>query len=140
MEAPAEQGFVASLLGKSARLVVKLTAIGSVLLVLWTLLVYNWAYSSGERVGFVQKLSDKGWVCKTWEGELAMVNLPGQMSERFEFTVRDDAVATQVNALLGQRVTLSYDEHRGLWSSCFGETPHFVTAVRVAEPLPATAP
>ena len=136
MDAQANTGLFAGLLGKSARFAAKLTALGLVLLVTWTLVVYNWAYSSGERVGFVQKLSDKGWVCKTWEGELAMVNLPGQMSERFEFTVRDDAVAAKINALLGQRVTLSYDEHRGLWSSCFGETPHFVTDVRAAPDLP----
>lgn len=138
MDQAASSGLIAGLLGKSARLVGKLAVIGLLLLVLWTLLVYNWAYSSGERVGFVQKLSDKGWVCKTWEGELAMVNLPGQMSERFEFTVRDDAVAARLNALLGQRVTLSYDEHRGLWSSCFGETAHFVTDVRAA-PAPAVS-
>jgi hypothetical protein len=137
MDAPVAEGFFAGLLGKSARLAAKLAAVALVLLVLWTLLAYYWSYSSGERVGFVQKLSDKGWVCKTWEGELAMVNLPGQMSERFEFTVRDDAVAAQVNALLGQRVALSYDEHRGLPSSCFGETAYFVTAVRLAEPAPA---
>jgi hypothetical protein len=133
MDQPNTKGFVARSLAYSA----KLAALALALLVLWTLLVYNWAYSSGERVGFVQKLSDKGWVCKTWEGELAMVNLPGQMSERFEFTVRDDAVAARINALLGQRVTLSYDEHRGLWSSCFGETAHFVTDVRAAPELPA---
>lgn len=136
MDASAGSSPFAGLLGKSARLFGKAVAVALVLLVLWTLLAYNWAYSSGERVGLVQKLSDKGWVCKTWEGELAMVNLPGQMSERFEFTVRDDAVAAKVNALLGQRVTLSYDEHRGLWSSCFGETPHFVTDVRPAPDLP----
>ncbi len=139
MDPQANTGFFAGLLGKSARFTAKLSAVALVLLVLWTLIAYNWAYSNGERVGFVQKLSDKGWVCKTWEGELAMVNLPGQMSERFEFTVRDDAVAAKVNALLGQRVALTYDEHRGLWSSCFGETAHFVTDVRAAE-LPAAAP
>ena len=134
--------------GKGAMATIRRTALvasGVVLLglLLWTLLAYPWAYSSGERVGFVQKLSSKGWICKTWEGELAMVNLPGQVSERFEFTVRDDAVAARITANLGQRVALKYDEHRGLWSSCFGETAHFVTDVRpAAAPLaaPAAAP
>ena len=134
MDTPASQGFFTGLLGKSAKFAAKLAAAALVLLVLWTLLAYHWAYSQGDRAGFVQKLSSKGWVCKTWEGELAMVNLPGQMSERFAFTVRDDAVAAQINALLGQRVTLSYDEHLGLPSSCFGETTYFVTAVRPAAP------
>ena len=105
--------------------------------VLWVLLAYHWAYSSGERVGFVQKLSTKGWLCKTWEGELAMVNLPGQVSERFEFTVRDDAVAARITAALGQRVSLSYDEHRGLPTSCFGDTAYFVTDVKAAAGAPA---
>ena len=117
------------------------SAIALLGLVGWTLLAYHWAYSSGERVGFVQKLSSKGWICKTWEGELAMVNLPGQVSERFEFTVRDDAAAGRITAQMGERVALKYDEHRGLWSSCFGETAHFVTDVRPATAAaPAAAP
>ena len=102
-----------------------------VLLALYTLFAYGYSYSDGERAGFVQKLANKGWVCKTWEGELAMVNLPGQPAEIFLFSVRDDAVAAQINAALGQRVVLTYAEHRGLPSSCFGDTAHFVTAVRV---------
>ena len=137
MDAPTDQGFFAGLLGKSARLAAKLFAVAAVLLALWTVIAYSWSYSSGDRVGFVQKLSSKGWVCKTWEGELAMVNLPGQMSERFAFSVRDDAVAARINALLGQRVKLSYDEHVGLPSSCFGETAHFVTAVQTMDAAPA---
>jgi len=101
------------------------------LLALYTLFAFSYAYSDGERAGFVQKLASKGWVCKTWEGQLAMVNLPGQPAEIFPFTVRDDAVAAEINAALGKRVALTYAEHRGLPSSCFGDTAHFVTAVRV---------
>lgn len=100
---------------------------------LFVLAAYHWDYSNGDRAGFVQKFANKGWVCKTWEGELAMVNLPGQLAEVFPFTVRDEAVAAQVNAALGKRVVLTYEEHRGLPTSCFGETGHFVTAVRVVE-------
>ena len=40
-------------------------------------LVLNWSYSTGDRAGWLQKLSEKGWVCKTWEGEMALVSLPG---------------------------------------------------------------
>ena len=91
---------------------------------------YNWSYASGERAGYVQKFSKKGWICKTWEGELAMVSLPGAMPEKFLFTVRDDAVAQHVNQTMGQRVSLRYDQHKGLPTSCFGETEYFVTSVR----------
>lgn len=101
--------------------------------VLYLLAALNFSYSAGDRAGFVQKFSKKGWVCKTWEGELALVNLPGAMPEIFSFTVRDDAVAEQVNEHLGERVTLSYEQHPPL-PSCFGETQHFVTGVRKIDP------
>jgi hypothetical protein len=82
----------------------------------------------------VQKFSRKGWVCKTWEGELAMANLPGAMPQVFEFTVRDDAVASRITASMGERVSLHYQEHRGLPTSCFGDTAHFVTDIRPVAP------
>ena len=94
----------------------------------WATLAYS--YSSGERAGYVQKFSHKGWLCKTWEGELAMVNLPGAMPEIFRFTVRDGAVAARLNQTMGQRVALHYEQHRGVPSSCFGDTEYFVTDVR----------
>lgn len=98
---------------------------------IWLALSYN--YSDGERAGYIQKFSRKGWVCKTWEGDLALVNLPGQPAELFEFSVRDDAVAEKINALMGKRITLSYEQHVGVPSSCFGETQYFVTDVRLVE-------
>ena len=96
----------------------------------------TWSYSSGERAGWVQKLSRKGWLCKTWEGELAMVTMPGTSPEKFLFTVRDDAVAAQINAVMGRRVTLHYEEKVGLPTTCFGETRHFVNRVAVVEDIP----
>jgi hypothetical protein len=98
--------------------------------------IYTWSaltftYSSGERAGYVQKFSKKGWICKTWEGELAMVSMPGTMSEKFLFSVRDNKVADYINNSLGKRVALSYQQHVGIPTSCFGETQYFVTAVKV---------
>ena len=94
----------------------------------------NWSYSTGERAGFLQKISDKGWICKTWEGELSLVALPGAAPEKFVFTVRDEQVAKLVNAAVGKRVALTYEQHKGLPSSCFGETEYFVTALREMGP------
>lgn len=99
----------------------------------YTWVVLSWSYSDGERAGYVQKFSRKGWLCKTWEGELAMVALPGALPEIFRFTVRDDAVAAQINALMGRRVSLTYDQHVGIPSNCFGETGYFVVKVRAVE-------
>jgi hypothetical protein len=100
---------------------------------LYTLVALTWSYSDGERAGVLQKFSRKGWVCKTWEGELAMTTVPGVAPELWQFTVRDDAVARDVNAALGKRVTLHYREHPGVPTSCFGQTPYYVDALR---PLP----
>jgi hypothetical protein len=97
----------------------------------WTAL--TWSYSKGERAGYVQKFSKKGWICKTWEGELAMVSLPGAMPEKFYFTVRDDSVAARINQSLGKRVALTYNQHKGVPTSCFGETEYFVADVKVVE-------
>src|SRR5580693_10654961 len=107
-------------------------AVGTALLVvvgssLYTLFALKFSYSTGERVGFVQKLSKKGWMCKTNEGELAMVNMAGQQAEKFFFTVRDDAVAQKIESFAGHRVSLKYEEHRGIPSTCFGDTQYFVT-------------
>ncbi len=98
-------------------------------------IVLNWSYSSGERAGWVQKLSKKGWVCKTWEGELALVSMPGAAVEKFLFTVTDDAVAEKINRVLGKRVALHYEEKVGLPTTCFGETRHFVTGVTVVDEI-----
>ncbi|HEU5108732.1 MAG TPA: hypothetical protein VFT95_09265 [Micromonosporaceae bacterium] len=103
------------------------------------LALYTWAawaftYSEGERAGYVQKFSKKGWICKTWEGELAMANLPGAMPEVFRFTVHDDAVAAEINQAMGERVSLHYEQHLGLPTSCFGDTSHFVVQVRRVTP------
>ncbi len=94
----------------------------------------SWSYSSGERAGFVQKLSKKGWLCKTWEGEMALVSLPGTSAEKFEFTVRDDAVAERINKQVGTRVALTYEQHKGLLNSCFGDTEYFVTDITPVQP------
>jgi hypothetical protein len=93
----------------------------------------HWSYSKGERAGYVQKFSKKGWLCKTWEGEMALVTMPGTVAEKFLFTVPDDAVADKVNAIIGKRVALVYEQHKWVPSSCFGETEYFVTDLHVTE-------
>lgn len=95
------------------------------------LAAFNWAYSDGERAGIVQKFSRKGWVCKTWEGELAMSIVPGVTPTIWNFSVRDEKVAAEVSKVLGARAVLHYREHRGIPTSCFGETSFFVDGVRV---------
>ncbi len=99
-------------------------------------MVLSWNYSDGERAGWVQKFSKKGWLCKTWEGEMAMVSMPGTTTEKFFFTVWDDAVAERINQAMGKRVSLHYEEKVGLPTSCFGETRHYVTDVTRVEEIP----
>jgi len=117
------------------RIVLALVAV-ALLIAGYFWLALTWSYSTGERAGWIQKLSKKGWVCKTWEGELAMISMPGATPEKFYFTVWDDAVAQRVNQVMGKRVTLHYEEKVGLPTSCFGETRHFVTRVTVVDEIP----
>lgn len=113
-----------------------LVLVPGLMLAIWTAITMTYTYSSGERAGYVQKFSRKGWLCKTWEGELAMVNIPGAMQEKFAFTVRSDSIAEEINRLQGHRVALHYDQHVGVPLSCLGETEYFVDGVRSIEELP----
>jgi hypothetical protein len=97
-------------------------------------------YSSGDRIGYVQKLSKKGWLCKTWEGELQISNIPGSAPVLFNFTVRDDSVARAIQGVEGKQVALSFEQHPGIPLSCFGDTEYFVTGVRAINPQPGAAP
>lgn len=100
---------------------------------LYTWASLSWVYSSGERAGYVQKFSLKGYVCKTWEGEIVLVSMPGTQAEKFVFTVKNATVAKKVNDSLGKRVKIVYEEHKGIPSSCFGESPYFVHDVLFLE-------
>jgi hypothetical protein len=93
----------------------------------------HWSFSSGERAGYVQKFSHKGWVCKTWEGELSMMAVPGSIPEKFIFSVRDDAVARNINSTMGKKVKIFYEQHKGVPTNCFGETEYYVKEVKVLE-------
>ena len=117
------------------RLVLALVAV-VVLVAAYFWAALSWSYSKGERAGWVQKFSDKGWVCKTWEGELALVSMPGTAPEKFEFTVRDGAVAAQITRQMGKRVSLHYEQKVGLPTSCFGDTRYFVTKIVETPDIP----
>jgi hypothetical protein len=103
------------------------------LFALYTWATLTWVYSNGERAGYVQKLSQKGFVCKTYEGELVLVSMPGTQAEKFYFTVRDAAVAKRINETVGKRVRLIYEEHVGIPTSCFGETGFFIQDVQLLD-------
>lgn len=113
----------------------KLTLLAIVLvpligMAIWVGIAFTYTYSEGTRTGYVQKLSSKGWLCKTWEGELAMTTVPGTAPVIFSFSVRNDSVAQEITKIAGSQVTLFYKEHRGVPTSCFGETAYFVDGVR----------
>lgn len=98
---------------------------------LW--LVSTWTFSSGERVGYIQKFSNKGWICKTWEGEMVLQAPPGAMAEKFLFTTRDENVATKINQALGKKIALGYEQHKGIPTSCYGDTEYFAVSIKIVE-------
>jgi len=114
------------------RLILALSAlllVPALLFALYTWFTLSWSYSEGERAGYLQKFSKKGWICKTWEGEILLSSMPGAIPERFAFSVRDEQVAKDLMAATGKRVILSYTQHKGVPTACFGETEHFIEKV-----------
>jgi len=133
--------------GKIIRAAVAIVAVLGLLAAGWVWLTLHWVYAEGERTGYVQKLSKKGWLCKTWEGEIVLVTMPGAIPEKFEFTVRDEAVVDRINANAGKRVVLHYEQHKFIPTSCFGDTEYFIDSVRELDgaaaapaPAPSSAP
>ena len=122
-----------SKLGKLFKILILAFIIPIALFALYTWAALSWVYSTGERAGYVQKFSEKGYVCKTYEGELVLVSMPGTQAEKFLFTVKDKQLVDKINNSLGKRVRITYEEHKGIPISCFGETPYFVQNVQLLE-------
>lgn len=105
---------------------------------LYTWFTLTWSYSEGTRAGYLQKFSKKGWLCKTWEGEILLSSMPGAIPERFTFTVRDDSLVQKLQSTMGQRVEIGYEQHKGVPTSCFGETEYYVKAVNTGPQSPVS--
>lgn len=121
-------------LSRKAKLIIAgVVAVPILLFTFFTWSSLSWVYSEGDRAGYVQKFSKMGWICKTWEGELSMVAVPGSTPEKFYFTVKSDSVAALINSSLGKRVAIHYQQHKGVPTSCFGLTEYYVTNVRTVE-------
>ena len=117
----------------SRTILILIGLIVAVVLALWAyaMVTLNFSYSEGERAGYLQKFSKRGWICKTWEGEILLTSMPGAIPEKFEFSVRDDTIAAQLSAAMGKRVNLSYAQHKGVPTQCFGESEYYVEKVVV---------
>jgi len=126
------RNFVSTVLVPALRWIMVLLVVGAGA---YLIVVFNWSYSDGDRVGYLQKFSRKGWICKTYEGELAMTTVPGVAPVIWTFSVKiwDDGTAKQINDVLGKKVALHYREFRYIPSTCFGETSYFVDGVKPAD-------
>jgi hypothetical protein len=123
----------AELKKKVVKIALLLLVIAAALCTGYMMIVFNWSYSKGERIGYVQKFSEKGWLCKTWEGELQMLPVPGAVPEKFFFSVRDRTVITKINSSLGKKVSLYYEQHVGIPTNCFGESEYFAVDAKALE-------
>lgn len=118
---------------RASIIVLALLAIVIGIFAAYTWFTLTWSYSDGERAGYLQKFSRKGWLCKTWEGEILLSSMPGAIPERFEFSVRDDKIANDLKSAIGKRVVLTYAQHKGIPTDCFGESEHFVEKVAISQ-------
>lgn len=118
---------------KAVKIALLLVVVVVVLCTGYMMFVLNWSYSKGDRIGYVQKFSEKGWLCKTWEGELQMLPVPGAIPDKFIFSVRDKAVIGKINSTLGKKVSLTYEQHKGIPTNCFGESEYYGVDVKTLE-------
>lgn len=118
---------------KVVKIALLLIVVAVVLCAGYVKIVLSWSYSKGERIGYVQKFSEKGWLCKTWEGELQMLPVPGSLPEKFQFSVRDKSVISKINSSMGKKVSLFYEQHKGVPTTCFGESEYFAVDARALE-------
>ena len=118
---------------KAIRIAVLLVVVGVILCAGYIKIVFSLNYSKGERIGYVQKFSEKGWLCKTWEGELQMLPVPGAMPEKFLFSVRDKDLISKINASMGKKLSLSYEQHKGVPTNCFGESEYYAVGAKPLE-------
>jgi hypothetical protein len=120
---------MSSSMSRVGRVFLWLVLIIVALSVLWTMFTLSWSYGDGERAGVLQKFSRKGWICKTYEGELALYVVGGVSPEIWYFSVREESLAPSMNEVIGQRVRLHYTEHPLVPTSCFAETRYFVDRI-----------
>lgn len=92
---------------------------------------YFGSFSTGDRAGVVIKVSQRGYIFKTWEGEMNL-NDQGNTIEKFEFSVDDDQTKIieelKDAALTGERIRISYIERYRTFS-WRGDTKYFITEV-----------
>ena len=123
---------------RAIAILLSLVAALVVIMGIYTWFALTWSYSEGTRAGYLQKFSKKGWLCKTWEGEILLSSMPGAIPERFTITVRDDSLVQKLQSTMGQRVEISYEQHKGVPTSCFGETEYFVSSVNTGPVSPVS--
>ncbi|MCB0459333.1 MAG: 6-phosphogluconate dehydrogenase [Flavobacteriaceae bacterium] len=101
------------------------------IIVIYFLFIYYVTYSQGYRSGELVKISHKGVVFKTWEGEISQGVSESQI---FQFSVEssEKEVIEQLKDLQGQHVKLTYKERFATFP-WLGDTKYYVTEVEKTE-------
>jgi hypothetical protein len=111
--------------------------IATVVIALVVLVLTNYNYSEGTRAGFVIKVSKKGMIFKTWEGQLNLQSFGAahrydSFVEVFDFSIPkgDTALYRQLRevSLTGERINMDYTEKliKLPWN---GDTKYFITKI-----------
>ena len=96
---------------------------------------YFYTYSEGYRAGLLQKFSHKGAIFKTYEGEMILSSVSSTTnvvlaSEKFNFTVINKNIVSQLDTLQGDMVIVHYKQKNGkvFWR---GDSEYLVDSVRI---------
>lgn len=114
--------------------------LAGLLVLLVTFLLSQFSFSDGDRAGTITKFSRKGYIFKTYEGELLQGGVTDGTgafnAEKFLFSVspgQDSVIHRIERALLnGRRVRVHYEEKyfRFFW---MGDTKYYITEVDFAQ-------
>lgn len=94
---------------------------------IYYIFIYFVTYSTGVRSGELIKISRKGVLIKTWEGEISQ-GISGAQIFSFSVEDQDETVIKDLQKYQGNYVKLSYKER---YASFFwlGDTKYFITEV-----------
>ena len=104
-----------------------ITAIIAICSIAYFAFVYTVTYSEGVRAGELIKISRKGVVFKTWEGEVSQ-GISGAQIFSFSVLDSDEQVIAALNQYQGQYVKVTYIERYKTFP-WWGDTNYFVTHV-----------
>ncbi len=107
----------------------KILAAIIILAIAWFAFIYFVPYSEGTRSGELIKITHKGVLFKTWEGEISQ-GISGAQIFSFSILDKDKKIIEKLKEYQGKYVKLNYVERYASFAF-WGDTKYFITDVKL---------